>query len=291
MTGIFGRLFHKHVSTSIAPKEDRRDIRDAYAAIMRHVTAPPLLVEAHVDPESFARLQKRVETTWSKLGQEDAYWSVITNEKFRKDNLSSNINDFLRTGEGSISRVLAAFDRVGASLSETDSVMDFGCGVGRLSIPLARRAGHVLGVDISAAHLREAETNRKKLGCDNVTFLQAKSVSDIRDLHHFDLVISLIVLQHNPPPVMLEILDALCSRVKPSGYLYVQAPTYRSRYSYVVEDDLADISEEMEMHVLPQHVFLEKIQSAGLTILEVAEDDAAGNLDFRSQVVLARKNG
>jgi hypothetical protein len=45
----------------------------------------------------------------------------------------------------------------------------------------------------------------------------------------------------------------------------------------------------MAMHVLPQDILLQTIQDAGLTILEVAEDGSAWNLDFCSQVVLAKR--
>ena len=88
---------------------------------------------------------------------------------------------------------------------------------------------------------------------------------------------------------MLEILNALCARVKLGGYLYIQAQTYRSGYHYSVQEDMSDSSDKMEMHVLPQHLFLQAIQDNGLTILEVMEDGAAWSLDYRSQVVVAHK--
>lgn len=262
---------------------------NAYGIIMRHMNAPPMTIDMHVDSETFEHLQKLVEETWSRLGQEDAHWSVITDEKFRKDRLKSHKDEFFKMGEGDIARVDAAFSRVGASLSNVESVMDFGCGVGRLSIPLARKTKYVLGVDISAAHLHEAKANIDQQGCGNIELFRAECIDDIRKLPEFELVYSIIVLQHNPPPVMLKILDALCSRVKPDGYLYVQAQTYRSGYSYSAKDHLENPSEEMEMHILPQHVFLGTIQDAGLTILEIMEDGAAGDLQYTSQTVLARK--
>lgn len=292
MTGFFDRFFGKSPEPGEppdTPDSDRRDLEAAYAIIMRHVVAPPMTIDTHVDPDVFGRLLKRVETTWARLGQEDPHWSVITDEKFRKDSIASHLDDFFAMGEGDIARLEAALARVGGALPEIGSAMDFGCGVGRLSIPLARKAGRVLGVDISAAHLREARANTDRCGCRNVDFFKAESVADIRGLETFDLVVSIIVLQHNPPPVMLEILDALCARVKPGGYLYVQAQTYRSGYRYCAQEDLADTSDRMEMHVLPQHLLLETIQGNGLTVLEVMEDGAAGDLAYRSQVVLARR--
>lgn len=265
------------------------DLEQAYAVLMRHLLAPPLEVETHVDADTLARLLKRVETTWSDLGREDAHWSVITDDRFHKDTLEENIDLFFQMGESDIGRVAAALARVGASMGDIGSVIDFGCGVGRLSIPLARQTGHVTGVDISAAHLAEARRNVERLALDNLDLRQISSVAEIADLPQVDLVVSIIVLQHNPPPVMREILAGLCGRVKPGGYLYIQAPTYKNEYRYSATEDQLDVSREMEMHLLPQHVFFETIQEAGLTILEVLEDAAAYDLAYRSQVVLCRK--
>lgn len=173
------------------------EIDQAYAIITRHMNAPRLNIETEVSPDVLNRLMKKVEETWSRLGQEDAHWSVITNEKFRKDSLSDHLDDFFASGEGDISRVEAALNRVGASLSEMNSIMDYGCGVGRLSIPLAKRCQHVLGVDISLAHLHEANANIERASLKNIDLSLAVSIGKLRELPEFDLVLSLIVLQHN----------------------------------------------------------------------------------------------
>jgi SAM-dependent methyltransferase len=286
---LFGAAPSAEPATAPSPAEDRGDLEHAYRIIMRHLFAPPLEVDTHVDPATLERLQKRVETTWSALGQADAHWSVITDTRFQKATLEDHLDLFFEMGEGDIARVAAAMARVGACLEDIGSVIDFGCGVGRLSVPLARRTGHVTGVDISAAHLAEARGNVDVLELGNVALRQISSVREIADLPRVDLVLSIIVLQHNPPPVMREILAALCDRVAPGGYLYLQTPTYRDGYRYRASEDRDDVAEGMEMHLLPQHVFFATIQDAGLTILEVTEDAAAYDLSFRSQVVLCRR--
>jgi len=289
MIRFFKKILDRSDNVTESSKKDPKGAQSAYALIMRHVMAPPLEVDTHVDPNTFRRLLERVEATWVQLGNEDAHWSVITDDKFRKKSLDNHIGDFFETGEGTIARLEAALERVGTSLSEIDLAMDFGCGVGRLSIPLGRKVRHVLGVDISEAHLRTAKANMERFDCNNVELFNVKSLEDMSDFQRFDLVISMIVLQHNPPPVMLKILTDLCSSVKSGGYLYIQAQTYQSGYRYCAKEDLTESSDQMEMHVIPQHLFLETIQDGGLTVLEVMETGAAPNLDCRSQVVLARK--
>ena len=286
---IFGKLFKKDSDLNEISGAESENLVEAYNLIMRHAGAPSLDVETSVDPETFEKLQKHVEDTWSRLGEDDAHWSVITDDRFRHSTLRSHIDEFFKMGESDVARLEMALDRIGVSLSNIESAMDFGCGVGRLSIPLARRVNHVLGVDISAAHLREAQANIDEFGLNNIEVTQTQSIDDLRRLNKVELIISMITLQHNAPPVILEILDALCSRVEAGGYLYVQSQTYSVGYKYRASEHLDNKTNEMEMHVVPQHIFLGAIQEAGFTIMEVMEDGSAWNLDYQSQVVLARK--
>jgi len=264
-------------------------LADFFDLLMRHSEAPPNEIETEVDPDTFTRLQARVERTWSRLGKEDAHWSVITDNKFRKENIDNTLTDFFDMGEGDVKRLLAALHRAGAQLSRVRSVMDFGCGVGRLSVILSRHFDKVIGVDISPSHLREANSYFRSLGIENIQTRKLTSVSEIETLEKCDLVYSIIVLQHNPPPVMRELLSRLCSRVERGGFLYVQIPTYKVGYSYSSDSDLLDNTDSMEMHILPQKVVFDVIEKAGLSIREVVEDGAAWNLDFRSQAFLAQR--
>ena len=144
-----------------------------------------------------------------------------------------------------------------------------------------------MAVDISTHHLSEAVANFKRFKITNIQTERVVQIVDIENLNKVNLVYSVLVLQHNPPPVMREILRKLCTRVKLNGFIYMQIPTYRNGYSYSVADDLTTSSRTMEMHVLPQAVVFEILQKSGL---EVTESAAIGDLAFRSQVILAQKS-
>lgn len=88
--------------------------------------------------------------------------------------------------------------------------MDFGCGVGRLTRALISRCDHVTGVDISETMLAHARRN-----VPDATF----STTIPGDA--FDLVISLIVLQHVPVRRGVEIIRALLSRTRDAIVLQV----------------------------------------------------------------------
>ena len=86
------------------------------------------------------------------------------------------------------------------------------------------------------------------------------------------------MLQHNPPPVILAILERVFARLQPGGIAYFQVPTYRAGYRFVLEEYLReDVGKsEMEMHVLPQSVIMQAAARHGLELLEVIEDPYTG---------------
>ncbi len=54
-----------------------------------------------------------------------------------------------------------------------DTVLDLYCGIGNFSLPVAREAGRVLGIEGEASLVRRAGENAARNGIDNVTFLAA----------------------------------------------------------------------------------------------------------------------
>ncbi len=64
---------------------------------------------------------------------------------------------FFRTGEHCVAIMFGAWPEFQALARER--VIDFGCGVGRLLIPLARNFEHAVGVDVSEVMLAETASN------------------------------------------------------------------------------------------------------------------------------------
>jgi hypothetical protein len=57
-------------------------------------------------------------------------------------------------------------------LRSDSSVLELGCGTGTLALEMARHAGHIQALDISAEMLRIANQKREIQGASNVTFRQ-----------------------------------------------------------------------------------------------------------------------
>ena len=50
-----------------------------------------------------------------------------------------------------------------------------------------------------------------------------------------DLLYSVLVMQHNPPPVIAELLRAFLGRVNVGGFAFFQVPTYAENYEFTLD--------------------------------------------------------
>ncbi|MEP6511886.1 MAG: 23S rRNA (uracil(1939)-C(5))-methyltransferase RlmD, partial [Dokdonella sp.] len=63
-------------------------------------------------------------------------------------------------------------------LQPTDSVLDLFCGLGNFTLPIARRAGNVVGVEGEAALVARSRANAASNGIDNAEFFAADLATD-----------------------------------------------------------------------------------------------------------------
>lgn len=166
---------------------------------------------------------------WEKFGRHDPYFGVLTDDRFRVTNLSDdNRKAFFASGQEYIDRLMDNVRRHVAQDFHLDRALDFGCGVGRLVIPLARIAGEVTGVDVSDAMLAEAKKNCEALSLTNVVLAKSDdNLSAIRG--DYDLIHSFIVFQHIMPARGLEIFQKLMAHLRAGGVGVVHF-TYASEH-------------------------------------------------------------
>jgi trans-aconitate methyltransferase len=152
---------------------------------------------------------------WKAYGRDDPYFGVLAHDEYTRKNLSAaQLEKFFISGEREVAKLMSSIDQVGLELRR-ETALDFGCGVGRLVIPLASRFKEVVGVDLSDGMLAEAEKNVKDKQLKNVAFFK-----ELPDLH-FDLLHSALVFQHINPTRGMKILLDCWSRLAPSGLLAV----------------------------------------------------------------------
>jgi 2-polyprenyl-3-methyl-5-hydroxy-6-metoxy-1,4-benzoquinol methylase len=251
--------------------------------------APPIHVDVDVPDDAAHRLLQATAQVWQKLGETDAHWSVITRDDFRREVFSEKAEAaFYETGGHDYISLARIFERAGESLESVETVFELGCGAGRVTEALASNKKRVLAVDISAPHLALAAERMEKQGITNVELKQIKSLSDLDLSEMFDLIYTVIVLQHNPPPVAFKILNQLLNSVNYGGYIFFQIPTYIFDYEFKYQTYVPQ-EESMEMHCVPMTNILRLLSEKGYTLIEVFEDDRHGD-DIVSHMFLAQRS-
>jgi len=135
---------------------------------------------------------------WEKWGRQDPYFGVITFEKYRNQNLSESAKaEFFQTGKDHIEHVMDVCRKhIDSNFSPRRS-LDFGCGTGRLLLPLAGISEAAVGIDVSDSMLKETRKNCTEHQIDNVQLV--KSDDQLSRLEgQFDFIHSFIVFQHIP---------------------------------------------------------------------------------------------
>ena len=180
--------------------------------------------------------------------------------------------------------------RTGIDIRKLKSVLELGCGVGRSTIWLAEVFPQVFAADVSAPHLRIAAEAATAFRRRNIEFLHVDSIARLAELPAFDAFFSIIVLQHNPPPLICHMLRIVLGKLNPGGIAYFQIPTYARGYSFDAARHLSiPIALGVpEMHVVPQPVLLQLIADTGCRVLEMREDDASGGTFISNRLLVGR---
>jgi 2-polyprenyl-3-methyl-5-hydroxy-6-metoxy-1,4-benzoquinol methylase len=247
-------------------------------------------IDARCSAAEIQMLWDHLAKTWSQLGDSEPYWSVLTDEKFRARRLGQEqLAYFYGTGNFEVRQFNACIQRAGLNVRPDAVCAEYGCGVGRVTHSLARECARVLAFDVSAPHLRTAQARMHEDGIQNVEFIHVTGKESLSALHDIDIFYSFIVLQHSPPPIILDVLEHAFSAIRPGGYAFFQVPTFSAEYSYSATAHVQQIAhghnssggnpDDMEVHFVPQHMVLDLAYRAGLRTVEVQPDMWAGNVD------------
>lgn len=157
---------------------------------------------------------------WRRWGESDPYFGVLCEQRFRAGEIARHREDFFRSGPPVVEERLAAAERHFGLLGR-ERALEFGCGVGRLTLPLAAAFNHVTALDIAPAMLAEAQRNAQAAGRDTIRFALSDDRLSAAE-GAYDFVLSSIVFQHIPRRRGLAILARLLDRVAPGGIAAIQ---------------------------------------------------------------------
>lgn len=233
---------------------------------------------------------------WEKWGKNNPYYGVVSHNRFLNENLTADsIREFFLSGEKHVDHVFAAIRSKIKPDFSPDNILDYGCGVGRLLIPFAKRASGVTGVDVSPSMLLTARQNCDKYDLKSVSLLRTSDMASLPSAS-FDLVHSFIVFQHIPTKRGEAILHRLIDLVKMRGVGAIQV-LYKSpqkglpaiisamrnkippvQWLMNVIKGRAFLSPQMQMNCYSMNRLFSILQNAGCFDLHVEFSDHAGYL-------------
>jgi 2-polyprenyl-3-methyl-5-hydroxy-6-metoxy-1,4-benzoquinol methylase len=144
------------------------------------------------------RMDMTTDTAWEEWGRRDPYFGVITDPKFRSAAIRESAKqEFFASGESHVHGILSTIRKCIDPEFAPRTVLDFGCGVGRLLIPFAKIAADVVGLDVSPSMLQEARRNCDEQRLCNVRLLRSDDALSTLS-GSFDLIHSCLVFQHIP---------------------------------------------------------------------------------------------
>jgi SAM-dependent methyltransferase len=262
----------------------------ATAPHLKPLTWPPIRVDTIVSQAQFREMVQRVEANFRHMGETEPHWSVLSTEKYLAANIGTTEQEFFESGKAPVEQLRATATRCGVDLSTLECCLELGCGLGRSTIWLAEVFRTVVGADISAPHLRMAADIAARFGRTNISFLNVSDLARLATAPAYDAFFSLIVLQHNPPPIIHALLSTILGRLRPGGIANFQVPTYRLGYEFDAAKYLATPLRlgVPEMHVIPQPDLHALIEAAGCRVLEMREDGAAGGDHISSRLFLRK---
>ena len=191
-------------------------------------------------------------------------------------------NIFYATGVDSVQLFLE-------HLPQGGTIVEVGCGLGRMSFALARYFNQVIGIDVSAEMIKRANQRKRRSACENVAFC----VNDGRTIPlasgSIDACLSYLVLQHMPSRVLVYGYITEMGRVlRPGGCAVIQLPlipsTPQGQLLYSIRR-VIDVFEAMRDAVVRRHPSIRSRAYRGVRLTEGAFKNAAGAAGFNVQIL------
>jgi len=160
---------------------------------------------------------KNLQRNWEGLAQGGPFHAILTDRQEWEDAA------FFATGVEEVRALLEHVRGLAIPLNR-GLALDFGCGVGRLTLALGEYFDHLIGVDISPTMIQGAR--KYAGGSDKVEYLlnQRDDLAIFRS-DSFDFIYTNITLQHVAPRYSRKYIREFIRILKPRGLLVFQLPS------------------------------------------------------------------
>lgn len=155
---------------------------------------------------------------WNAYARTEPYFAVLTDSRFLRSNFDERAEEeFFGTGKAYVLRLLEVAREHLTPLFEPQSVLELGCGPGRVALGFAHwlPGSEIVAVDEAPAMLELAEENGRRRGAYNI---QYQSFDDLlRSTRTFDLVNGSLVFHHIDPRHGIPLLTKMLARIADRG--------------------------------------------------------------------------
>ena len=206
----------------------------------------------------------KLKQVWNHYGKTEPHWSVLTNHKYTPSEINKNIKQFYQSGEIDIKYFESILQKHNHTLTDK-IILDFGCGVGRLTKACLQYSNEVYGIDISESHLEIAKKNAsqaKYFSCNSSTKLPQLP-------NNPEVIISFMVLQHIPTRLMKQQIISLLNILKSKGVAVLQIP-------FKIDSSVVNNENTMEMYSLSVSEVEHLVTNSKCTMLEKIPSNASG---------------
>jgi len=144
-----------------------------------------------------------------------------------------------------------------AGLTGDETVFDLYCGIGTISLYLARRSGRVVGVETEAASVRDAKENAELNGINNADFYEGSAEKIVPNLYKYGTKADIVVV--DPPRKGCDYtLLGVIAAMKPKKIVYISCnPATLARDLKVLRQKGYDIREIQPVDMFPQTAHIE----------------------------------
>jgi len=186
---------------------------------------------------------RRFGWAWNELGETNALGAILT-----KDGRMGEwtLPEFFETGIGDAAHFMECLDQV--ARVNRRIALDFGCGVGRITRALAQYFETVVGLDVAPSMIERARTlNTDRPNC---TFVLNRE-PHLRQFADgtFDVIYSVIVLQHIRPAIVRRYIPEFIRVLAPGGVLMFQLPDVMGTDSRQLFEDAPVAGSPLKRHL------------------------------------------
>ena len=164
---------------------------------------------------------------WNRYAAIEPFFAVLANPKYLRANLTREAEEeFFATGDAWARHVMETIRQRLSHAFSPRTILEFGCGPGRVAVPFAEHAPSVVAADNSPAMLELAKANAVRFGRQHILFQTGEEL--FASPQRFDLINASLVFQHIPPAVGLPLLSRLIGKLGPYGIAVISIPYRRT---------------------------------------------------------------